>query len=136
MSTSDVSMSTRRDKKLFDEFVQIVLLMDGCPHPADVLSSLLFCLPLPVTWHTSHSWAISRGCWLGHGARAGTKGMNVNDMPPEMREAYLANKAAQKHAQRLAVSVTPRRQTEFMSYSRHFSTSMTHPSSAVGGLRF
>ena len=31
--------------------------------------------------------------------------MNVNDMPPDMREAHLAVKAAQKHAQRLAVSV-------------------------------
>lgn len=58
--------------------------------------------------------------WLGYGDRAGTKGMNVNDMPPEMREAYLANKATQKHAQRLAVSGTPQRRGEFMYYSRHF----------------
>lgn len=29
--------------------------------------------------------------------------MKVDDMHPEMREAHLAGKAAQKHAQRLAV---------------------------------
>ena len=34
----------------------------------------------------------------------GGKAMKIDDMPPAMREAHLAEKAAQKHAQRLAVS--------------------------------
>ncbi|CAB1115817.1 unnamed protein product [Ectocarpus sp. CCAP 1310/34] len=40
--------------------------------------------------------------WEGKGNQSKGKAMNVNDMTPEDREAHLAHKAAQKHAQRLA----------------------------------
>lgn len=47
--------------------------------------------------------SVARFGFFGDGGRGGGKGVNVNDMSPDMRESHLAVKAAQKHAQRLAV---------------------------------
>ena len=66
----------------------------ACPSPPPSLPLFVFTLMVSV----ARFWLFG-GC-----SRGGGKGMNVNDMSPDMRESHLAVKAAQKHAQRLAVS--------------------------------